>query len=63
MGAGIRDLLIISTPHDLPLFQRLFAAVRRLGHQSQLLLRQPKPEGIAQAFLIGADFVGDDPIR
>ncbi|MEY2600047.1 MAG: glucose-phosphate thymidylyltransferase [Verrucomicrobiota bacterium] len=56
--AGIRDILIISTPHDLPHFQSL------LGNGSQLGIRlsyapQPKPEGIAQAFLIAADFLHD----
>ena len=60
MGAGIRDLLIISTPHDLPLFQRLFAGVAEWGINLSFAA-QPKPEGIAQAFLIGADFIGGDP--
>ena len=59
MGAGIRDLLIISTPHDLPLFQRLFAGAGDWGINLSFAA-QPKPEGIAQAFLIGADFVGGD---
>ena len=59
MGAGIRDLLIISTPHDLPLFQRLFAGAADWGINLSFAA-QPKPEGIAQAFLIGADFVGGD---
>ncbi len=59
MGAGIRDLLIISTPHDLPLFQRLFVGAADWGINLSFAA-QPKPEGIAQAFLIGADFVGGD---
>jgi glucose-1-phosphate thymidylyltransferase len=57
MLGGLRDVLIISTPKDLPMLQDYLGDGARLGIQIKYAL-QPKPEGIAQAFLIGADFLG-----
>jgi glucose-1-phosphate thymidylyltransferase len=59
MGAGIRDILLISTPRDLPMFKALFAGASAWGINVSFE-EQAKPEGIAQAFLLGADFIGDD---
>jgi glucose-1-phosphate thymidylyltransferase len=57
MLAGIRDILIISTPEDTPRFRQLLGDGSRLGLNFQFIV-QPKPEGIAQAFLVGKEFIG-----
>lgn len=61
MKAGINDILIISTPTDLPNFERLLGDGKRYGCRFSYIV-QPKPEGLAQAFILGAPFIGNDKV-
>lgn len=61
MLAGIKDILLISTPHDLPVFRHLLGNGSRFGLKFSYM-EQPSPGGLAQAFLLGEDFIGDQPV-
>lgn len=61
MSAGIRDILIISTPHDLPRFEQLLGSGQQIGCNFTYKV-QDEPRGLADAFIVGADFIGDDSV-
>tara|TARA_Y100001954_G_C15811001_1_gene605197 strand:- start:792 stop:1667 length:876 start_codon:yes stop_codon:yes gene_type:complete len=61
LSAGIKDILIISSPHDLPSYIKLFGSGNQLGIKISYI-KQPKPEGLAQAFILAEDFIGADDV-
>tara|TARA_B100000963_G_scaffold145781_1_gene126984 strand:- start:16811 stop:17677 length:867 start_codon:yes stop_codon:yes gene_type:complete len=61
MDAGIKEVLIISTPEDLPNFEKLLGDGSKIGMKFNYIV-QPKPEGLAQAFILGENFIGDDNV-
>jgi glucose-1-phosphate thymidylyltransferase len=61
MWSGIKDILIISTPHDLPLFEQLLGDGKKFGCNFEYAV-QAEPNGLAEAFVIGADFIGEDKV-
>jgi glucose-1-phosphate thymidylyltransferase len=61
IGAGIREILIISTPHDLPRFEQLLGSGQQLGCDFTYKI-QEEPRGLADAYIVGADFIGDDSV-